>query len=378
MSTNRREKLLRLASRTTGLDDFGHDDFLEPLDLLLAGYASTAKLNWLGRVATQVYLHRMLSNRLRLQNYIKRFPHVSEVKIERPIFILGLPRSGSTLLHELMDCHPNLRAPMFWEATFVPDQSAMDRCRQLVTALQINVVNVISPGFQAVHQLGTFRPHECITLQALSLRTMQFHAVHDVSDYNAWLETCDWQPAYNMHMRCLQWLQFNGKDQRWVLKAPGHMLSIEALNRTYPDAKFIQLHRDPCEVIPSMASLFLHLRTPFASEVDRQAIGQDVTRQWQQGLHATMQQRAADTGLDSRFLDISYRDLVSDPLARMQEISAFCGLNEDEATTQLFADYLAQNPKGRHGAHRYSLEQFGLTRALLEWAFADYRKQYAL
>ena len=139
-------------------------------------------------------MHRMLSNRLRLQNYIKRFPHVSEVKIERPIFILGLPRTGSTLLHELMDCHPNPRAPTFWEATFVPDQSAMDRCRQLVTALQ-----------------------------ALSLRTMQFHAVHDVSDYNAWLETCDWQRVYNMHKRCLQWLQLNGEDQRWVLKAPGHM-----------------------------------------------------------------------------------------------------------------------------------------------------------
>ena len=91
-----------------------------------------------------------------------------------------------------------------------------------------------------------------------------------------------------------------------------------------------------------------------------------------------MQQRAADTGLDSRFLDISYRDLVSDPLARMQEISAFCGLSEDEASSQLFANYLAQNPKGRHGAHRYSLEQFGLTRAFLEGAFADYRKQYAL
>ena len=152
MSTHRREKLLRLASRTTGLDDFGRDDFLEPLDLLLAGYASTAKLNWLGRVATQVYLHRMLSNRLRLQNYIKRFPAVSDVKIERPIFILGLPRTGSTLLHELMDCYPYLREPTFWEATFVPGQSAMDRCRQLVTALQINVVHVISPGFQSVHQ----------------------------------------------------------------------------------------------------------------------------------------------------------------------------------------------------------------------------------
>ena len=378
MSNVRLEKVLSLARRTTRLDDFGDDDFLEPLDLLLKGYSNTADLNWLGRIATQIYLHRMLSNRLRLQGYFKCFPVASKIKIERPIFILGLPRTGSTLLHELMACHRDLRAPTFWEATFVPGHSAMDRCRQLTTALKINFINALSPGFKSVHKLGTFRPHECITLQAASLRTMQFHAVHNVSDYNAWLETCDWQPAYDMHKRCLQWLQFNGGAQRWVLKAPGHMLSIEALNCTYPDALFIQLHRDPCEVIPSMASLFCHLRTPFANRVNLKEIGQDVTRQWQLGLSSTMQQRAANSKLDYRFLDISYRDLVSNPLARMREIMAFCNLNSSETSSQIFEDYLAQNPKGKHGDHRYSLDQFGLSRNALEGIFADYKRQYAL
>ena len=143
MSNVRLEKVLSLARRTTRLDDFGDDDFLEPLDLLLKGYSNTADLNWLGRIATQIYLHRMLSNRLRLQGYSSAFLW-HQNKIERPIFILGLPRTGSTLLHELMACHRDLRAPTFWEATFVPGHSAMDRCRQLTTALKINFINALS------------------------------------------------------------------------------------------------------------------------------------------------------------------------------------------------------------------------------------------
>ena len=127
-----------------------------------------------------------------------------------------------------------------------------------------------------------------------------------------------------------------------------------------------------------MASLFCHLRTPFANRVNLKEIGQDVTRQWQLGLSSTMQQRTANSELDYRFLDMSYRDLVSNPLARMREIMAFCDLSSSETSSQIFEDYLAQNPKGKHGDHRYSLDQFGLSRNALEGIFADYKRQYAL
>ena len=377
MSLIEREKLLRLAALTTRLNDFGNDDFLEPLDLLLEGYRTTANLNLKGSLAAQVYLHRMLCNRLRLNDYLNKYPTVSRLPIESPIFILGLPRTGSTMLHEVLACHPDLRAPIFWEATFVPGLSILDRCRQLITSLQISAVNLLSPRFKSVHKLGTFSPHECITLQALSLRTMQFHAAHDVSHYNAWLETCDWQPAYDMHRSYLQWLQFNGAGERWVLKAPGHLLSIEALNNTYPNATFIQLHRNPKEVIPSMASLFLHLRAPFTRSVDRKQIGDDVARQWQLALNSTMRQRQSDKALDSRFLDLRYSELTENPIENLSRILNFCGLRNDDSIIDAFQNYLDQHPKGKHGTHRYSLEQFGLSDNVLGYLFADYNRQYA-
>ena len=377
MSLIEREKLLRLAALTTRLNDFGNDDFLEPLDLLLEGYRTTANLNLKGSLAAQVYLHRMLCNRLRLNDYLNKYPTVSRLPIESPIFILGLPRTGSTMLHEILACHPDLRAPIFWEATFVPGLSILDRCRQLITSLQISAVNLLSPRFKSVHKLGTFSPHECITLQALSLRTMQFHAAHDVSHYNAWLETCDWQPAYDMHRSYLQWLQFNGAGERWVLKAPGHLLSIEALNNTYPNATFIQLHRNPKEVIPSMASLFLHLRAPFTRSVDRKQIGDDVARQWQLALNSTMRQRQSDKALDSRFLDLRYSELTENPIGNLSRILNFCGLRNDDSIIDAFQNYLDQHPKGKHGTHQYSLEQFGLSDNVLRHLFADYNRQYA-
>lgn len=371
-----REKVLAAARFTTGLDDFGTDDFIEPLDLLIEDYHNSAKLNRKGVIGSWVYLHRMLSNRLRLTRYLKTTA-ANEQEIREPVFILGLPRTGSTLLHELLASHPGLRAPRFWETSFVPGYSLFDRFRQGVTSAQIGVVDMLAPGFRSVHSLGTFKPHECITMQALSLRTMQFHAAHNLQKYNQWLETCDWEPAYDCHENFLKWLQFGDlRSRRWVLKAPGHLLSLPNLVNRYPDARFIHLHRDPCEVIPSMASLFLHIRKPFARELDLHEIGRDVTRQWQRGLQASMEYRKTHAASESRFLDIDYRELVADPLRTSEKILGFAGIELDEKTRGMLKEYVESNPKGKHGAHRYSLEQFGLDRETLSELFRDYNSHY--
>ncbi|MFT7220044.1 MAG: hypothetical protein ACI8Z1_001661 [Candidatus Azotimanducaceae bacterium] len=369
--------LLRAATLTTRLDDFGVDDFFEPLDLLIEGYRNTADLNAKGRIGSWIYLHRMLCNRLRLNHYETRFD-LHQEKVRAPVFILGLPRTGSTLLHELLASHPALRAPKFWEATFVPGRSGFDRIRQSITTAQIKAVDFLSPNFRSVHALGTHLPHECITLQALSLRSMQFHVAHNLQAYNDWLKTCDWQPAYDYHRLYLSWLQHGIQNTRWVLKAPGHLLSFPALLTTYPDAKIIQLHRDPAEVIPSMASLFQALRNPFSHQVDLKQIGRDVSAQWEQGLRDTMAYRDQHPEINDDVLDVNYADLVKAPIKTAHQILDFIGEPFDAPIEARFQQHLDHNPKGKHGKHTYELSQFGLDQDALRDQFVDYNTRHAM
>ena len=372
-----REKLLNAARLTTRLDDFGSDDFTEPLDILLSDYKASARLNLKGKITAWTYLHRLLCNRLRLHHYLKETDACRE-QIRQPIFILGLPRTGSTLLHELLACHPELRAPAFWEASFVPGRSGLDKFRQLLASAQILALDWLAPEFRSVHNLGRNLPHECVTLQATSFRSMQFHAAHNLQTYNRWLETCDWQPAYDCHRKYLQWLQHGSPDQRWVLKAPGHLLSLPELYATYPDAKIIQLHRDPCEVMPSMASLFLHIRKPFTRELDLHEIGRDVTRQWHRGLESSLAWRNQHPETDQMFLDIHYQELVQEPLNTAEKILSFAGMSLDEKARQLLQAHIVQHPKNKHGNHNYSLSQFGLDADELAELFSHYNSRFDL
>ena len=177
------KKILKSAMLTTGLKDFGEKDFIEPMEILTSDYRTGANLNRLGRLAAWSYLHRMLSNRLRLNAFNKK-QNTLRQKIDSPIFIVGLPRTGSTLLHEMMAMHPDLRAPLFWEASFVPENSATDFFRRCLAKGQIITLNTLSPSFKTVHPMGSEQPHECITMQAASLRSMQFHAANNVKNYN--------------------------------------------------------------------------------------------------------------------------------------------------------------------------------------------------
>ncbi|MBA57565.1 MAG: hypothetical protein CMQ40_00185 [Gammaproteobacteria bacterium] len=372
-----REKIREWAMRTTGLENFGMDDFSEPMDILIHDYHKTANLNRKGFIAAWTYLHRMLSNRLRL-NKVCHSNKASCQSIDRPIFIVGLPRTGSTMLHEIMDMHPKLRAPHFWEASFVPDKSFVDIFRKKFALGQIISLNALSPGFKTVHKLGTEKPHECITMQAPSMRSMQFHAANNVRTYNKWLAKCDWNPAYRYHEMYLKWLQAidTNNSRRWILKAPGHLLSIPALFSTYPDAKIIQLHRNPVEVIPSMASLFLHIRKPFTKHIEAKEIGRDVKKQWHSAIYSTMDYRANNPSSDSKFLDINYKELISDPRTTITRILNHCDIATNDEYERTIDIYLENHPKGKHGAHTYTLSQFDLTADEVEFLFREYEAKH--
>ena len=371
-----RDDLMGAARTATGFRDFGPTDFIEPLDLLLDGYEQTSALNPIGKLAGRWYLMRLLCNRLRFEATWQNDRRVDSRAVQRPIFILGLPRTGSTLLHEVLSLHSALRAPSYWESTFTPGRDPMDLCRILAASGQITLVNRMAPDLKRIHRLGARLPHECVTIQAHTMRSIQFHAAHRVCAYNEWLQTCDWEPAYRWHVRYLKVLQWGESEARWLLKAPGHMLGLNALNRVYPDATFIQLHRDPAEVIPSMASLSVALRAAFTNSIDESEIGRDTTDQWSRGLTNTLRLRKQYADLDSRFIDIHYRELASRPMEVVGRILDFTGLSATTTFQRMVEDYVTRNKKGRYGRHEYSLSRFALERSDLETSFADYRAQH--
>ena len=362
---------------SAGCEDFGGDDWSEPLELLLEGYATSAKLTDLGKVVARRLILGMLINRLRT---VQRLNALGDLpKVQKPVFILGLPRTGSTMLHELLDLHPGLIAPKLWQADSVPKNDWTDYKRITASFLRTKMVDVISPGFKSIHRLGALRPHECVTIQGLSFRSMQFHAIHRVDTYHEWLGQCDWSPAYLWHDRYLRVLSNQSQSsERWLLKAPGHMLGIEALRAQYPDAKFIQLHRHPREVIPSMASLYASLRSGSSNQVDFLQLGESLLEEWRVGLNRVLSLRRSEQTFDSNSLDLNYRDIVEKPVESVEEILSFLGLSPDDEFRLKMSQYLANNQKGKHGKHSYDLGFFGLTDQDIDLAFADYIETYRL
>ena len=371
------DDIVRASIASAGSDDFGGDDWSEPLRLLLEGYATSARLSDLGRVVARRLVLGMLTNRLRTMQRLKKTGDRGQVR--QPVFILGLPRTGSTMLHELLGLHPQLKTPKLWQADSVPEGDWTDYKRMATSFVRTKMVDVISPGFKSIHRLGALSPHECVTIQGLSFRSMQFHAIHRVDAYHEWLGQCDWSPAYLWHDRYLKVLGNQFKSgERWLLKAPGHMLGIEALRRQYPDAKFVQLHRHPREVIPSMASLYASLRSGSSDEVDFHQLGESLLEEWRVGINRVLNLRRAEPDLDKNCLDLNYRDIVGSPLEAVEKILAFVNLSLDEESRLTMYRYLANNKKGKHGKHSYELALFGLTDRDIDLAFADYIDAYHL
>ena len=365
LSTNLElDSQLARARRATGFEDVGDERVFEPLDILLRDLREHAHLNPLGRVAIPLYIQQLLRTRLRVVAAAACSNAETPV---RPIFILGLPRTGTTFVHELLALHPECRAPLYWECASLVRGAPVDVVTRTIARLQLSLLHLLAPRFRSIHPMGVNRPHECVTIQAQSFLSMQFHAAHRVPDYHHWLADCDWAPAYAYHR---QFLGLLGARQnvkgRWVLKAPGHLLGLSALLAAYPDAVLVQLHRDPAQSIPSMASLHVTLRRAFSDRVDAAEAGADVARQWLDGLRAAQGLRAADPATDARFLDLDYARVGSDPVALCEQICGFAQLRWDAGIAARMARGVQALRRRHVTGHRYSLDDFGLTAADVE------------
>jgi len=370
-------ELIDAARKRTGLDDFGPGDFFEPLSRLLESCQKEARLNFIGKQALSADLIRMLTNRLLLERDRDLRPTIRTEKITAPVFIVGLPRSGTTLMHTLLAADPDHRAPLTWEVMF-PSPPTDSKKRQRIRAARrsLNILRWLAPTFRQVHALGAELPQECVSLTSPSMLSDQLDTMYRVPSYRGWFLKQDLLPAYQFHHRLLQHLQHRRRAQRWILKAPAHMFALPALLSLYPDAAFVQVHRDPLKAIASVSSLVAILRRVFSDQVDPVEVGRDAFQYWCDTMAAFLQHR--DELPATRFCDINYSDIRQNPIAEARRIYQHFGWILSDETERRMQAVLANQPVEENGFHRYDPAQFGLEPAEVSACFANYCDRFGL
>ena len=352
--------------------------FLPALDRLCSAISDEARLTEAGRRSTQRALVSALVLQLRLYRLLERHPEIERLPFDGPLVVVGLFRTGTTLLQNLLAQHPDVRVPQLWELMhpISRDGSAAERARLIrVTQAYVQAYYRAAPAFRAIHYLDAELPEECHRLIATTFTSDIYPLRYRIPSYVDWLAGQDMRRPYAFHrtlLRCLLWRDPGGHV---ALKCPTHLWHLDALAATYPHGRLVRLHRDPVAAITSACSLTAVVRSARSAEVDRAEIG----RYWTECAEAAIgpARRSGDVhGLP--VLDLRYDDVVGDPLAAVASVCEFAGIRWTGAAEKRVRRFLERNPKGRHGRHRYTPEEFGVSRAELEERLGDYRKEFEL
>lgn len=368
------EGILDSACRYTRLSDWGDERFHEPLRVLVQSLEEEAELTPLGRFFMKRNLRHFAANRLWTRQYLKNHPEAREQPLPRPLFVIGLPRTGTTLLYNLL-CQDSSRRPLrLWEALqpapSVDVASGKRDFRRIKARLTVHALNSWgAPKLRSVHALDSDGPEECTVLLLNTFISPAFHILGNIPSYIAWLrdrgrELKPW--VYEEYRTYLQVLQHQGRHAAWILKSPAHSFGLHALLTVFPDACVVQTSRDPQQVIPSACSLFALLHGLYSDSVDCRRLGPEILQ-----LMAELEQVAREDTVrnPARVYPIEYGALMSDPIGAVRAIYHHFDLPLEDGMEQRMREWLARNPANKHGAHQYDLEQFGLTIADLKRVF---------
>jgi Sulfotransferase family len=373
------EELHAAAAALTGLADFGEDDYRDGLAVLLESYATDAGLTAKGVRVARAMIRGALTARLCSESGWAGNPEYADVRIERPIFVIGLPRTGTTALHRLLTADPAHQGLQAWLAE-VPQPRpprhtwAADPLFQAIQA-GFDRHHVSHPEFMAVHYMAADQVEECWQLLRQSMRSISFECLAHLPGYASWLRGQDWTGAYRRHRRNLQLIGLPDRDRRWVLKNPSHLFALDALLRVYPDALVIQTHRDPRTAIASVCSLAAQATAGWSSTFRGKVIGRDQLETWAAGLEQFTGARARhDPG---RFCDIEYDDFVMNPLGTVESIYRHFGLPLSGPAADAMRALCERGGAAGGPAHHYALADFGLTGEQVDERFAGYHRARA-
>jgi hypothetical protein len=369
--------LIETAKRRSGLDDFGGGEFFEAISRLLDSCQREAQLNLVGRIVLRADLVRILCSRLLIQRDRTTYPSIEQQEIREPLFIVGLPRSGTTVLHTLLASDPDHRVPVTWEVMTPSPPTRENQKRRIQRAISsCNCFNWLAPTFRHAHPVAAELPQECVSLMAPTFLSDQFDAMYYVPSYREWFFRQDLRRAYEYHRQFLQHLQVRQSAKRWILKAPTHMFALPSLLAVYPDALFVQTHRAPLDAMASVSSLITILRRVFSDAVDPLIVCSEAIDYWSKTLTKFLQERSLLS--QHRICDVGYLDIRRDPITVVRRIYEHFGWSLSRATEELMRRTLASQPRDRHKLHRYDLAQFGVDESESAVRFAAYCDRFGL
>ncbi len=362
------------ATRLTGLSDFGAPDYLDGLAALLHSYTRDSALTPLGRKVMRSFLRGALTARLFSEAAWRQYPEHTEVAVRRPIFVTGLPRTGTTALHRLLAADPAHQGLELW-LTEVPQPRPPRETwadNPVFAAIQqaYRDHHQAHPEFMGVHYMSADQVEECWQLLRQSMTSVSYECLAYLPGYSEWLRDQDWTPAYRRHRRNLQLIGLPDAGRRWVLKNPSHLFALDALLAVYPDALVVQTHRAPRVAIASVCSLNAQASEGWSDVFRAEVVGRTQLDLWARGLGRFMADRARHD--PARFVDVHYDEFVADPMGAVEEIYARLGEPLGTGARAAMAALHADSTSGtRRPAHRYRLEDFGLTGRQVDDRFAD-------
>ncbi len=375
------KSVISAAVKAAGSDDFGSDSFREPLEVYLGACETEADLTTFGRLLISKMLSAALANRIALHEWSVTHPEVRDERIQGPWVIVGLPRTGTSVLSALLGLDPMARPLLQWEAGApIPppgleeadeDPRIAKRAKDLAGLMKLN------PPLKAMHPFGATLPEECVALFMFDVRTLALETQAHVPTYARWLESADMAPAYTQHKLALQTLQSRQPTERWVLKTPNHLWHLEALLAAYPDARIIWTHRDPGPVVTSLASLANAAQRPLSRRTDPRP----TANEWKRKCHFALNSAIAfdEKSSDGTWCQhLHYDDLMADPVEAVRRLYAAFGGEVSDLHARRMRAFLNDRPKDAFGQHRYDPADFGWSYPGLAEEFMEYTDRYGI
>ena len=372
-------EILDQTKSETGLSDLGEPLFLEGLNKLIDSINNEANLNEIGIQAQPIRIQGLLSNRLRFEEDLKKFPEILEQEIIAPIVIVGLPRTGSTMTHRLLASDPNHTAMLWWEGRYpalLPGEKRGDiEARMELGKAEVDAVVAASPEALDIHPWDYKGADEEILLLEHNFLSTVPESFMALPSYSEWIEEQDHALAYEDLKKFIQYLQWQNpgrENKRWVLKSPHHLGFIDKMISVFPDAKVIQTHRDPIKTVPSFCSMCANLFEPLTTNFDKVFIGKHWSDKLTRALNHCMN---ISEKHPNNFLDLEFLNMIKDPIDEMKKIYEFIGEPFGEKTEVAMEAWREEN-KHEMGAHKYSLEEYDLTESQINDNFSKYQQKY--
>jgi hypothetical protein len=360
------ESLKASAIKATGLDDFGVDDdnYQEALSVLLESFRNDADLTELGSKMHRFFVRNALVARLVSEAAFKHYPQHVDVPIERPIFVTGLPRTGTTAIHRLLAADPRHQGLELWLAEFPQPRPPRDTWKDNPVFQQIDAqfakAHEENPDYTGLHYMTADEVEECWQLLRQSLHSVSYETLAHMPTYSQWLSRQDWTKPYARHRKNLQLIGLNDPEKRWVLKNPSHLFALDAVFAVYPDALIVQCHRPAETIMASMCSLAQHTTEGWSNTFTGDVIGADSLETWSRGLELFNAERAKQN--PAQFFDLDYFELIREPIGSVEKIYSHFGIemtDDARAAIQRTDEESKQGP--RAPKHTYSLADYGLT-----------------